>query len=346
MAEHIFFPFFKVGLWCVIPIIVMRLLTPILQKRYAAKWIYLIWLAFIFRLLLPIQSPSLVPSSGVWVPAAVSPISRHPQLPAVLTVLWLAGAGFGLVFTFRSQQRFIKRVRRYGREAGGQCAAALQEVENALGFQGNLKLCIFPEAEGPALTGVFHPILLLPHEHYPETDLKLILAHELTHARRRDVFVKYLLLLCRCVHWWNPFVYTMCRWCCEAMENACDEEVICLLGASYRKPYCNAILNAMCFDKHYRFMPAAGFTGTPKRLQQRFARIFEPSAKKKGTAALTAALVLLASFGAASERRPEMGAPWDAAAPAEVTTVIAAEENGGVYVQPETAALPWRQTTG
>ena len=61
------------------------------------------------------------------------------------------------------------------------------------------------------LVGFFRPTILLPSEHLPDSDARYILAHELTHFRRRDLWKKFLVNMIQCIHWFNPIVYLLNR---------------------------------------------------------------------------------------------------------------------------------------
>ncbi|HEY8422631.1 MAG TPA: M56 family metallopeptidase, partial [Thermoclostridium sp.] len=47
-----------------------------------------------------------------------------------------------------------------------------------------VKLMLNPDISSPMLVGVFRPVIFLPALNIQETDLKLILTHELMHLKR------------------------------------------------------------------------------------------------------------------------------------------------------------------
>lgn len=61
-------------------------------------------------------------------------------------------------------------------------------------------------------------------------ELKCLLAHELSHYRRRDNLLKYLLLLCRNSLFMSPHVHTMFRWWTEEIELIGDDAAVLMTG--------------------------------------------------------------------------------------------------------------------
>jgi len=65
------------------------------------------------------------------------------------------------------------------------------------------------EVRTPAVTGLLHPMLLLP-VHIEETltirELQFVLRHELTRIKRGDLPLHALLCLLLALHWFNPML--------------------------------------------------------------------------------------------------------------------------------------------
>lgn len=87
-----------------------------------------------------------------------------------------------------------------------------------------------------------HPTVLIPCIEYPETDLYLILKHELMHYKQHDIEAKALMFLVQTLYWFNPFVHLMSNKFNEAIEMNCDEYVISGDDVVYRNRYVETIL--------------------------------------------------------------------------------------------------------
>jgi beta-lactamase regulating signal transducer with metallopeptidase domain/protocatechuate 3,4-dioxygenase beta subunit len=96
------------------------------------------------------------------------------------------------------------------------------------------------EVTTPFLTGVWHHVLLLPHQSRPESkakndDLRAILAHELTHARNHDLLWNLVSSLASIVLWFHPLAWRIRAAHASACDAVCDAVAADTIGdvASY-----------------------------------------------------------------------------------------------------------------
>ncbi|HTZ75918.1 MAG TPA: M56 family metallopeptidase [Candidatus Aquilonibacter sp.] len=111
----------------------------------------------------------------------------------------------------------------------------------------------------PGVFGIFRPLLLLPEgiaEKLSPAQLRVVLAHELCHVRRRDNLAAALHMLVEALFWFHPLVWWLDRRIAEERERACDEEVLRMGGAPVA--YAETIL-AVC--KSYVESPIACMSG-------------------------------------------------------------------------------------
>ena len=94
------------------------------------------------------------------------------------------------------------------------------------------------------LTGVVAPALMLPQDALSEDGLDYALLHELIHYRRRDIWLKALVMLTVSVHWFNPVMWLMVRQVDRDIELACDEMALTVLPEEERLAYGETILQA------------------------------------------------------------------------------------------------------
>jgi uncharacterized protein (TIGR03435 family) len=81
----------------------------------------------------------------------------------------------------------------------------------------------------PGVFGLFHPVLLLPEgfeERLDKKQWRAILAHELSHIRRRDNLFAAVQMVVEALFWFHPLVWWIGARLIEERERACDEEVI------------------------------------------------------------------------------------------------------------------------
>ena len=84
------------------------------------------------------------------------------------------------------------------------------------------------EIASPLVCGLLAPKIYLPTRIDFENTalLRHILCHETMHIRRKDNWLKSVMLLTLCIHWFNPLVWILSRYLASDLEMACDETVL------------------------------------------------------------------------------------------------------------------------
>ena len=97
--------------------------------------------------------------------------------------------------------------------------------------------------DSPLLTGLIHPVIALPADVLDHPHLEIMIEHEMMHYRRKDLIIKFLMMLARCLHWFNPVVYLMEKQCAKDLEMACDEAVVKNADENQRQIYAQTLLD-------------------------------------------------------------------------------------------------------
>lgn len=328
--------YLKASLTTAVVIALLLMATPLVRKRYPAKWRYVAWLIVALRLLIPfnISLPEApiqitVPQAAVNTQrpeaptpnndafteseneASVStnmidaglPVSDAVQKPnpaSLVMGIWIAGMLVYFTLQAITYLRFLRRQRFCPRS---EVSTATQVEWEAACREANVRHIPEIIASGcvsaPVLTGLLRPRLLLPHDNYTTQEMRFILRHELVHYRRRDLWYKLVLMIAGGVHWFNPLVYIMLSQAHKDVELSCDDAVMSGLGDADRASYGEAILNALPVKREWRLEPVftTSFGSTKKTMKQRLKNLFDRTIKKRGIAALCAVMVLAATVG-------------------------------------------------
>jgi beta-lactamase regulating signal transducer with metallopeptidase domain len=209
----------------------------------------LLWVQPVSLALLPPQPPpALAVATELATPAAsgqmlvgtaaptpaLSTFTSQPSTSAVsiATLLVLAWAT-GFCCRIAASVRQWISLRRLRRSAALSSGAFLRSVfdEEATRLQIGRRplLGISPTTEGPLLTGIWRPLVVLPtqiEELFGERELRIMLAHELVHLKRHDLAWNWLPTIVGWLLFFHPLVWLMTRRWCEAQEAACDELLI------------------------------------------------------------------------------------------------------------------------
>ncbi len=309
---------------------VLFLLKPLLRGRVSRAAAYYLWLLVLLRLCVPVgltlplpevSTPMPVQASTTQQPVAsgqtppatsTSPEATQPNqsdlapgptpepapkgkpLPALVFALWAAGAvGVGGWYVTG-----YLRVRRTISQSAVPAGQEAQAILAALEPQGHVQLVESPAVGSPLLLGLFRPVIVLPVGLTDPARLRDILSHELTHARRYDLLVKWFAALAASIHWFNPLLILVRREIGRACELACDEAVVKALDAPARKHYGETLL-LLAAEAPMGALPlAVTLCEEKKTLQERLMSIVK--VQKPTPAALLLTLVLVLALGGCS----------------------------------------------
>jgi len=185
------------------------------------------------------SAPTSTALSSITAPFAAArppdqPLSRQPgprpgwQLGLLLA--WLVGAAWHLG-QLAQQWRRIALLRRNCEPSRDTMRLLLAPLCHRLNLRCSPELLIAP-VPGPFVVGVLRPAIVLP------TDLQVtvaerewILAHELAHVKRRDLWWSHLPVFTRVLFFFHPLVWLAHREWRLAQETACDALTVRITSA-------------------------------------------------------------------------------------------------------------------
>ncbi|MFP6584446.1 MAG: M56 family metallopeptidase [Candidatus Hydrogenedentota bacterium] len=138
------------------------------------------------------------------VSAEVAPASRRFTLSDV----WIVGIlAFSLLVLYNLIR--FRRIRHNSRLADAVAQERLRQCKNELNIRRNIRLLETPKMGTPFLVGWLRPTILLPvglTKEISRDELRFVLLHELSHVRRYDIALNWLMTTVQILHWFNPLV--------------------------------------------------------------------------------------------------------------------------------------------
>lgn len=105
----------------------------------------------------------------------------------------------------------------------------VSRVEARLGMRHRARISVLDALVGPAILGVVRPTILLPKivvDRFSDKQLETLIAHELVHFRRGDLWWSALQAMAVGLYWCNPLVWFARAVINREAEKCCDEETI------------------------------------------------------------------------------------------------------------------------
>ena len=284
------------------------------EGRCSARWQFGLRLAVLGAFLLPVgavlsalpgpeasapavqaapAAASLPALSAVAAASAPLPAGWLGNLRPLLPLVWLAGLAAVLLWTLLAQLRFQSRLRRVRRPV--EDPLALEALRRAGGGLGRLPaLYAVPGLSTPMGAGLFRPAVYLPDLPLEGRDLELVLAHELAHFRRRDLWWQWLARLACALHWWHPLVWLLRGELAQLSELACDEAVTAGMSPAQRRQYGAALLDVLFRAAQGASGVCAPFCSSAAGLRRRLLRLAAPQGRPRPGLAVLAGLLIAA----------------------------------------------------
>jgi beta-lactamase regulating signal transducer with metallopeptidase domain len=266
----------------------------------------------------------LAPAAEKWsAPAQALAPAEGAGLAVALLLVWLLGLGAVLGSRLLRWQRL---------KALLENARPLHLEEGPLKLDAPVEVRTSPSLLEPGLVGIVHPVVILPQgllASLSRAERDGILAHELSHLRRRDNLTAALHMAVEAIFWFWPPVWLIGARLIAERERACDESVVA--AGHDPQTYAEGILKVCRFCIRSPLACAAGASGAD--LKQRVRQIMSgASASKLGggrrlllvaAALLALGLPLLAGLATGVQSQVAAVAPQVAAG---ITRMIAAAE--------------------
>ncbi len=217
----------------------------------------------------------------------------------IAVFIWGTGCVLFIMYHLIGYLYYRKQILRWSRADKEQrIHNIIAEVSQQLSLQKQLKVYVCDKIASPSLMGFIHPVLVIPPDCYSDKEMSLIIKHELTHHRLKDIWYKLFLIVVNAVHWFNPAVYLLRHEAYIDLEVACDDEVIKSMSVDDRKKYGETILSCINQQKIRKVALTTGFNDTAKTLKDRLKNILSAEKKRNGLIIIFISLILVVGIGA------------------------------------------------
>jgi bla regulator protein blaR1 len=229
-------------------------------------------------------------------------------LPRLIAAMWLFGFVTVVILWSVRWRRIAAAAHGSAPMDQGREVDALRQLEKIGGVRRPMTLLLSRDsAIEPGIFGIFRPVLLWPatiSEHLQDSHLSAILAHEVSHVRRRDNLAAALHMVVEALFWFHPIVWWLGARLMQERELACDEAVLQL--GNPPQVYAESILKTCEFCVGAPLACVSGVTGA--ELKKRIVRIMTPNPAEKLS---TGRRLLLASVGVAAVVGPVLFGLWN-----------------------------------
>lgn len=295
-------------------------MLPYLAKRYAAKWLYLIWWVIPIGWLIPLRPHIAIPFVPVHNGSTTAPfLSEHGDIRGttgmvtrivgendytaatsflewrIFAGIWLIGVLLVWSFQLYRHFRFLKLTNRWSEPvAENKILEIFETLTSELNIKTKVRVKFCRVISSPMLTGLIRPVILLPRDIMEEEEYRYIMKHELIHFKRFDLWLRLMMLGVKSLHWFNPLVYLMDRTISLYGEISCDERVLQGDGFHKRKKYGELLIKVIRNGSITGTSISTNLFGGKRNMRKRIDSIMAIRQKKNGVVIL--ALILTGLF--------------------------------------------------
>ena len=284
------------------------------------------------RLVPPIELPEIAHGAPAARPGqAAAPLAGRALDAGVQPASWLARTAHAWLLAYLLGLAYAAFQLLRARRMLDSLAAAGRRLPQCQGQGADSPIVVEVDAPiSPMLFGLIKPRLLLPRHlrHFDAAQRGLIVEHELTHWRRRDLQWMSVGLVLQTLLWFNPFMRMLRGSLSWAQELGCDRDVLRGRPPAQRKAYAAALV-AQLRLQNAAPKTALAFGGVcANTVAARIALIREPSqaqGRRAGAARLLAVAMLACVFGASLALQPALArkiAPAASQAPFSCTVLV------------------------
>lgn len=303
----------------------LAVFKPFTKKFFSSRWHYYMWLVVLVVMVLPVRFSLPAKTEVVTAPSAAYEMSEMPMdsgltvqggAPKAETIheetaqpkqfetltalakggfgylswIWLLGVVLLALTKIIGYLVFLHRLRRGSEVISCPELSAFTDKKIVTRVSGDI--C------SPLLTGLIKTTLLLPKTQITKGELHHVLAHEMTHFKRKDIWAKWFLAIVKCIHWFNPAIYWISREIHLECEISCDLAVVEGMSREEKKGYIDTILMLLSAKNAKAIPLTTGMTGNKRTLKRRFMMMKNKPKLRKKTVILSVVLAVFAVFGA------------------------------------------------
>ncbi len=229
-------------------------------------------------------------------PAAQSDTHFALHLSDMFFGIWAAVARIMLIMSVVKYITLTRKIRLLSIDDVSLSNTA-QRISRSMGLQRKFCIVYSQLVDVPFLCGLLHPMVVIPHQQYTDTELEMIIRHELTHLMREDILYKMLVYMAACAYWFNPLMWKMTKMADEDIEYACDEQTLSGKDHQFIADYAQCIISVINRQHSKQIFMTTAFGSERKSIMKRFSFIFSHNAKKQGGAVATLFVCLAVMAG-------------------------------------------------
>lgn len=128
----------------------------------------------------------------------------------IFSFIWLIGVIFIFAYILFVYRGLRRKINNNGKSNNNELLSILKQCKNEMSIKKEIALVETSIVKIPALFGYFKPVILIPNNINKVIDvdkLRYIFLHELSHLKRRDIVINWIIIFLKVIYWFNPIIH-------------------------------------------------------------------------------------------------------------------------------------------
>jgi bla regulator protein BlaR1 len=233
----------------------------------------------------------------------ISIVKEEPKYNFAVIIaasIWAIGVLLFSIYTLCLNIAFAANVRRrYTSLEDKGINKLLNDCKKVMKIKREIHLLTTEKTRAPALYGFINIRILVSKgymERLSEAEIKYIFLHELSHYKRKDILINWVLTILQIIYFFNPLIWYAFKKVHEDCEIACDAEALRYINEEEYYGYGSTIIKLIKLYSESNFIPITAGFGKNKSSYKRRILMINRFRKSKWINNV-AAVVLVASVG-------------------------------------------------
>lgn len=157
-------------------------------------------------------------------------------------------------------------------------------LKTSMPFESQKNLYLYRNSllKTPCTIGFFKSYILFPNQNFSDYQKEMLFIHEQAHIQNKDSVFKFLIIICLCMHWYNPLLWIFLPIYSYSAECLCDFKVIQRFSSDIdRKNYAALLLDIASNESPLPKIWKNNFSTSKKIIKRRLLYIMKTTNKNK-----------------------------------------------------------------
>ena len=157
-------------------------------------------------------------------------------------------------------------------------------LKTSMPFESQKNLYLYRNSllKTPCTIGFFKSYILFPNQNFSDYQKEMLFIHEQAHIQNKDSVFKFLIIICLCMHWYNPLIWIFLPIYSYSAECLCDFKVIQRFSSDIdRKNYAALLLDIASNESPLPKIWKNNFSTSKKIIKRRLLYIMKTTNKNK-----------------------------------------------------------------